>query len=162
MSTSSNTRPDPALVRISATELLASFRDNPPHAGNTLLSDGEMEGQMRGLPDICFQLAHTRAETAEIGACAAVGYIGQGLAIQGRYLMRIYRKTEKGWSPHTYILTVEAPPKNKVKQPQGRKGTVKTAADTTRPPTYTWSVYAPPKSTGEVRRKALRRQVRHH
>jgi hypothetical protein len=148
--TFSNTTPDPALVRTSATEQLAAFRSSPPPVSGRLLSDNEMEGQMRGLPEICFQLAHTRAETSAVDTCAAVGYISKD-----GHAMRIYRKTAGGWSQHTFTLNVEMPPKTK--QPKGRQG--RTAPDT-RPPVYSWQIVAP-KAT-HAARTSRRQQLRHH
>ena len=135
MPISSSTRPDPALVRTSASEQLTAFRVSPPPASDRLISDAEMEGQMRGLPDVCFQLAHTRAETAEVGSCAAVGYISKGA-----HAMRIYRKTPKGWSSHTFTLHVqvdEAAPQQSRRRSKGRNRP-QSPRVTARPPVYSW------------------------
>lgn len=133
MPTFSSTHTDSELVRTSASEQLAAFRGSPPPASDKLLGDNEMEGQMRGLPGVYLQLGHTRAETAQIGSCVAVGYVNS----EGHRFMRIYRKTAKGWSPHTFKLRVE---RNKTKrQPKGRSHGH--ATETTRPPVYSWQPY---------------------
>lgn len=116
------------LIRESAAEQLAVFRDSPPPASDKLISDREMEGQMRGLSDVCFQFAHIRAETAAIGSCTAIGYVGSG-----QHRMRIYRKTAKGWSWHNFTLHVERPAAQVRQRREGR-----TVAVATRPPVYSW------------------------
>lgn len=151
MPTSSNTRPDPALVRVSATEQLTAFRGSPPPASDKLLGDREMEGQMRSLPDVCFQLGHTRAEVAEVGSCVAIGFMRQG-----RYVMRIYRKTDAGWSAHTFALHVEVPQAQQLPRRRRSDGKSKAAA-AAHPPVYAWRS-TDPRPTGDTRR---RRRNRH-
>jgi len=129
VSTSSTPKPDSAAARAAAIEELEKFRANQPIISGTLLGDRDMEGQMRGLPGIFFQLGHTRAETSAVGTCVAVGFISQG-----KHAMRIYRKTAKGWTQHSFTLHVEA-----VQKPaEPRRGRARRVTSVTHPPVHTW------------------------
>ncbi len=151
MSTPSSTRLDPNAVRTSAGEQLAAFRLSPPPAGEKLISDAELEGQMRGLPSVCFQLNHTRAETSPVGTCVAVGYMGG-------HALRIYRKTAAGWCWHNFTLKVEVPTTQKVQQVRGRRKV--TTVPTGDPPTLSWEPAAP-KAEQPARRPHRRDYARH-
>lgn len=153
MPTYSSTRPDPDTVRASATELLTTFRSSPPPDSERLVGDAEMEGQLRGLPDVCFLLGHTRAETSAVGTCVAVGYKSQG-----RYVTRIYRKTAAGWSSHTYTLSVKVP-KARPTKGHAKGGT----ASANLAPILSWeSGVRKAKSTHPARASQRRRTARRH
>jgi hypothetical protein len=134
-------RPDPALVRASAQEWLAVFQKISTPATGATLGDREMEGQMRGLPDLCFQFGYTKADKAEVGSCAAVGYMSQG-----RYRLRIYRKTDQGWTQHTFNLHLETLQAQGSGRPKGKKQ---------QPPAYVWRTVA--KSPADKPRRGRRR-----
>lgn len=146
MPTNSSTRPDPDLVRASAIEVLAAFRSNPPAPREKLISDAEMEGQMRGLPEVRFQLNHTRAATSEVGKCVAVGYMGG-------HALRIYRKTAAGWCWHNFTLKVEVPTAQKVQQVRGRRKVM--TVPNGDPPTLSWE---PTKPKAEQPARTARRR----
>ncbi len=139
-----NLTPDPALVRASAQDWLTTFQKAPTPATGATLADREMEGQMRGLPDLCFQFGYTRADRAELGSCAAVGYLSQG-----RYRLRIYRKTDQGWTQHTFNLHLETLAQDSGR-PKGKK------QRTELPPTYVWRTVV--KSSADRPRKGRSRR----
>jgi hypothetical protein len=119
------------LVLESAEARLAQFRNKPTEpTSRAVLGDRELEGQMRSLSGVCFQLGLSTAAKAEVGACVAVGYKSNG-----EHRMRIYRKLGGGWTQHTFALVVT---KARV---GGGRGTIGR-----RQSVYTWDTHAPQRS----------------
>ena len=142
---SGSLKPDPTLVRLSAQEHLAAFQTMPAEAtSGHLLGDREMEGQMRGFPDVCFHFGFTTAADAKVGANVAVGYLSKT-----GYRMRIYRKGPRGWSQHTFVLRLTA------QQPRGggKKHQRKSVAQQ---PVYAWCAHAPQSSSTAPTRRGKR------
>jgi hypothetical protein len=90
-------------IRESAEARLAAFRVKPTEpTSRAILRDSDVEGQMRSLSGVCFQLGLTTAAKAPVGTSVAVGYQSNG-----QHRMRIYRKTSPGrWTQHTFALQV--------------------------------------------------------
>lgn len=128
---------DKKLLESSAEAHLAKFRslitqDDPDGitvpTSRAVLSDPDLESQMRNLQGIWLQRAFIKAGDAKVGTCVAAGFTSND-----QYRLRIFRKAGANqWTQHTFEVEV-----NSVRVGGGRGKIGK------RQPVYTWTRRAP-------------------